>query len=236
MNLGVNVDHVATLRETRKGTYPDPVEATKTCEAAGADSIIVHLREDRRHIKDSDLWKIKQTIKIPLNLEMSIAKEIVDIALEVKPNRITLVPEKRKELTTEGGLNLVKYKKKVSQVIQQMKEKNINTSLFIDPEKEQIDIAKEIGADIIELHTGFYSDAKDPENQKEELSRIKEAASYAKDLGLEVSAGHGLNYENVKQIAQIPEIEELNIGHSIVSRAVFLGLAQAVKEMLSLIG
>ena len=235
MKLGVNVDHVATLRQARGTQYPDPVVAAMLSEYAGCNSIVMHLREDRRHIQDRDLILAKDAIKIPLNLEMSINKEIVDFALSLKPQQATLVPEKRAELTTEGGLDLVKNYKRVEQAVKRLKSKGIEVSLFIDPIKSKIEKAKKIGVDIIEFNTGAYSEAKTAKTKKEELKKIKEAAKVAHGKGFFVTAGHGLDYENVKDIAKIKEIKELNIGHSIISRSVFVGIISAVEEMLSLI-
>lgn len=233
--LGVNIDHVATLREARRGHYPDPVEAARICEETGCDSIVCHLREDRRHIKDDDVWRLREIVKTRLNLEMSIAKDIVNIACEVRPDQATLVPEKRKELTTEGGLDVVKYVRDVARVIERLNEKKIETSLFINPVKAQIDAAKSSGAHIIELHTGEYADARTEAARMKELKRIASAVKYAGSKGLEVNAGHGLNYSNTKDVAAIKGINEFNIGHSIVSRAVIVGMRTAVEEMLGII-
>jgi pyridoxine 5-phosphate synthase len=235
MKLGVNVDHTATLREARKTLYPDPVVAALCAEYAGCHSIVVHLREDRRHIKERDVILIKETIKIPLNLEMSINKDIVNFALKIKPHQATLVPERRQELTTEGGLNLVKNYRRIEKVVKKLKEKGIKVSLFIDPLKRQIERAKKMGVDIIEINTGKYSEAKKLKSIEKEWIKIKEAARCAKKCGLFVAAGHGLDYENVKKIVKIKEIEELNIGHSIISRSLFVGIVVAVEEMLSLL-
>ena len=235
VKLGVNIDHVATIREARRIAYPDPVEAAAICEKGGCDSIVCHLREDRRHIKDGDVRRLRKSVRTRLNLEMSIAKDIVDIACAVKPEQTTLVPEKRKELTTEGGLDVIKYKKQIASVIKRFDRSGIETSLFIDPVKKQIAASKETGANIIELHTGEYANAKTAAIASKELNRIKRATEYALSLGLEVNAGHGLNYKNTGRIARIEGINELNIGHSIVARAVMVGLKQAVEEMLELI-
>lgn len=229
--LGVNIDHVATLREARQGLEPEPVLAALACEAAGADSIVVHLREDRRHIKDRDLFLLKKTVKKKLNLEMSIAPEIVGIACKVRPDQSTLVPEKRQELTTEGGLDVAGNLKKVKAAVEKLKNSGITVNLFIDPEKKQIDASVKTGAQMIELHTGRYADAKDRKQQDKYFQEIKGAVNYARQRGLIVNAGHGLNYNNTKRVAEIPGIEELNIGYSIVCRAVMIGLTQAVKEM-----
>ena len=233
--LGVNIDHVATLREARRGIEPEPVFAALVCEAAGADSIVVHLREDRRHIKDRDLYLLKKAVKTKLNLEMSIAPDIVKIACEVKPEQATLVPEKRQELTTEGGLDVVNNFKKIKQVLEKLGKRAIAVSLFIDPEKRQIDAAEKVGAGIIELHTGRYADAEDKKEEDKYFKELERAAHYAKDKGLIVNAGHGLNYYNVARVAKIKGIEELNIGYSIICRAVLVGLERAVREMKMLI-
>ncbi|MDD5431770.1 MAG: pyridoxine 5'-phosphate synthase [Candidatus Omnitrophica bacterium] len=229
--LGVNIDHVATLREARKGDVPDPVIAARICEAAGADSIVVHLREDRRHINDNDVFVLRKTVRSRLNLEMSIAKEIVEIACRVSPDQATLVPEKRQELTTEGGLDVVSNFEKVKSAVKKLQSCGIDVSLFIDPELRQIDAAKKSGVKMIELHTGKYADAKNKKEQVKYYKEIKKASIFASKCGLNVFAGHGLDYNNVKEIAKIKQIEELNIGYSIICRAVFVGLDRAVKEM-----
>jgi pyridoxine 5-phosphate synthase len=233
--LGVNIDHVATVREARGVAHPDPVEAARICSDAGSDSIVCHLREDRRHIKDDDVWRLREVVRTRLNLEMSIAKDIVEIACRVRPEQATLVPEKRRELTTEGGLDVVKYSGKIADVIQKFNEKKIETSLFINPSRTQIDASKKAGASIIEIHTGGYADARTEQARLKELDKIKRSVEYAISLGLEVNAGHGLNYVNVKDIAVIKGINELNIGHSIIARAVIVGMRQAVEEMIGLI-
>ncbi|MBU1122425.1 MAG: pyridoxine 5'-phosphate synthase [Candidatus Omnitrophota bacterium] len=235
MKLGVNVDHVATLRQARGTIYPDPVVAAVISEYAGCDSIVMHLREDRRHIQDRDIALVKEAIKIPFNLEMSINKEIVDIALNLVPKQVTLVPEKRRELTTEGGLDLIKGYKRIEKAVKKLTDKGIAVSLFVDPAKKQIENAKKMGVDIIEINTGRYSDAESNQSMKKELKKIREAVKFAKSRGLFVAAGHGLDYENIKEIVKIKEIEELNIGHSIISRSVFIGMISAVEEMVSLI-
>jgi pyridoxine 5-phosphate synthase len=235
MKLGVNVDHIATLRQARREFEPDPVEAALICEKAGADSIVCHLREDRRHINDQDLKELKQRVTTRLNLEMSVNQEIVEIACVVKPDQATLVPERRQEITTEGGLDLVSQQKKVERAIQSLKGKGILVSLFIDPVKRQVEMAKSVGADYIELHTGQYARSKTPSEIKRTLRELISAKELGVGLGLGVNAGHGLNYKNVEAITKIKGIDELNIGHSIISRAVFVGLEQAVKEMLRLI-
>ncbi|MFA6282107.1 MAG: pyridoxine 5'-phosphate synthase [Candidatus Omnitrophota bacterium] len=235
MKLGVNIDHIATLRQARGTIYPDPVVGALLCEYAGANSIVAHLREDRRHIRERDILFIRKALKIPFNLEMSINKDIVDFALEIKPYQATLVPEKRQELTTEGGIDLIKNYSKVEAAVKKMQGKGIKVSLFIDPSKIQLEKAKKIGAEHIEFNTGKYSEAKSPASLKKELKKIKEASVLAKKMGFFVAAGHGLDYENVKAIVKIKEIEELNIGHSIICRSVFIGLVAAVEEMLKLI-
>ncbi|MFA5834012.1 MAG: pyridoxine 5'-phosphate synthase [Bacteroidota bacterium] len=235
MRLCINIDHIATLRNARGGAEPDPVAAAKVCEHAGADGIVVHLREDRRHIKDHDVWTLRETVKTKLDLEMGASDEIVSIALRVIPDLVTLVPEKRQELTTEGGLNVITYKEKLRRVIEKFHEKNIPVSLFIDPVKAQIEAAKEIESDMIEIHTGEYAEAKKTEELERLLKEITFAAQYGKQLGLEVNAGHGLNYTNVSPVAAIPQIDEMSIGHSIISRAAFVGLEKAVQEMLHLV-
>lgn len=233
--LGVNVDHIATIREARRTIEPDPVAAALLCEEAGCDSIVMHLREDRRHIKDRDLCLAKELLKVRLNLEMSIAPSIVRIALDVKPDQVTLVPEKRKELTTEGGLDVVALKAKLKQLVKKFERAGIDVSLFIDPTRQQIEASVQIGVRIIELHTGAYAEKflKDKKAERE-LEHLKEAVYLAKDLGLVVNAGHGLTYQNTRGVAKIPGIYELNIGHSIVSKAALVGMRRAVKEMLSL--
>ncbi|MDC0610651.1 pyridoxine 5'-phosphate synthase [Vibrio sp.] len=229
--LGVNIDHIATLRNARGTKYPDPVHAAEIAERAGADGITVHLREDRRHIKDRDVFILKDTIQTRMNLEMAVTDEMVAIAVEVKPDFVCLVPEKRQELTTEGGLDVVGQLERVKAATAKLSAEGIKVSLFIDADREQIDAAKACGAPYIELHTGHYADAKTVEDQQDELKKIAAAASYAADLGIMVNAGHGLTYHNVAAIAALPEVHELNIGHSIIGRAVFDGLATAVKDM-----
>jgi len=234
--LMVNIDHIATLREARGTSYPDPVNAAGIAEMAGASGIIVHLREDRRHIKDRDVIILRKVIKTRLNLEMAATDEMVGIAMDILPDMITLVPEKRQELTTEGGLDAVGLSDRLGKVIEAVKGKGIKVSLFIDPEEEQILAAAAVKADMIEIHTGAYSDAKTGESRREELKKVARSAVRAKELGLGVNGGHGLHYHNVKEIAAIPEIDELSIGHSIIARAAFVGLDQAVRDMIRLIG
>lgn len=232
--LGVNIDHVATLREVRHGIEPEPVFAALIVQAAGADSIVAHLREDRRHIKERDLRMLKKAVKIKFNLEMSTQSDIVDIACQLRPDQATLVPEKRLELTTEGGLNVVSGLKKIKQVVGKLEKHGISTSLFIDPDKRQIKAARETGVGMIELHTGRYASAKNDKEQDRYFKEIKAAVRYAKGMHLDVFAGHGLDYYNVTRIARIEGIEELNIGYAIVCRAVLVGLERAVKEMQAL--
>jgi len=233
--LGVNIDHIATIREARKTYEPDPALAVGICELAGASCITAHLREDRRHINDRDVKIIKQVTHTKFNLEMSCAEEIVKIALDINPDQVTLVPEKRNEVTTEGGLDVVRDAKKIKDIVEQFKAKNIVVSLFVDPKNDQIDASVFTGADFIELHTGTYSFAKSDKAHAEELQRIVLASKYASEKGLRVNAGHGLNYFNVQDISSISEIEELNIGHAIISRAVFVGLENAVYQMVNLV-
>jgi pyridoxine 5-phosphate synthase len=235
MKLGVNIDHIATLRQARLGQHPDPVEAMRLCEKAGCDSIVCHLREDRRHILDNDVYRLKGEVTTKLNLEMCIAKEIVDIACDVVPFQATLVPEKRKELTTEGGLNVLAQKKEIKAAIKRLEEKGIEVSLFIDPEEDIIASSKEVGARIIEIHTGEYANAKTREEKNLQLERIVKAVDFGISLGLEVNAGHGLDYENVHDIVDISDINELNIGHSIVAYASLYGMENAVRKMKGLI-
>ncbi|MDR3089227.1 MAG: pyridoxine 5'-phosphate synthase [Desulfobulbaceae bacterium] len=232
--LAINVDHIATIRQARGGQEPDPVTAAALCELAGAMGIVIHLREDRRHIQDRDLHLLRQTVKTKLNLEMGAAREIIAIALEVGPDMVTLVPEKRLELTTEGGLDVAGDKMKLAAVVAQLQGEGIPVSLFIDPEEEQIEAAREIGATFVELHTGKYADAKGTERLFQ-LAKIETAATLASHLGLLVNAGHGLDYRNTAAIAAIDAIEELSIGHAVISRAAYVGLENAVREMLTMI-
>ncbi|MDG3438303.1 pyridoxine 5'-phosphate synthase [Vibrio parahaemolyticus] len=232
--LGVNIDHIATLRNARGTKYPDPVHAAEIAERAGADGITIHLREDRRHILDRDVRILRETIQTRMNLEMAVTEEMVEIALKTKPEFVCLVPEKREELTTEGGLDVVGQLEKVKAATQKLTEAGIKVSLFIDADRQQIEAAKQCGAPFIELHTGHYADAETEEEQQAELKKIAAGASYAGDLGIIVNAGHGLTYHNVAPIAALPEIYELNIGHSIIGRAVFDGLEKSVAEMKAL--
>ena len=232
--LGVNIDHIANVRQARKTIEPDPVQFAFLAELGGADSITVHLREDRRHIQDRDVFLLKDTIKTKLNLEMAATEEMLEISKKLVPDYVTLVPEKRKEVTTEGGLDVKNNEKYLKNYIKSLNDSNIEVSAFIDPLSEQITSSKEIGFDFIELHTGKYADLKGQEQYKE-LQKIIESTYYAIDLGLVVNAGHGLNYQNVGKIASINKMNELNIGHSIVARALAVGLENAVREMKSLI-
>ncbi|MFH1889076.1 MAG: pyridoxine 5'-phosphate synthase [Candidatus Omnitrophota bacterium] len=234
LDLGVNIDHVATLREARHGITPEPVVAALIAQTSGADSIVVHLREDRRHIKDRDLRILKDTVKIKLNLEMSIALDIVDIACEIKPDQATLVPERRRELTTEGGLDVASNFKKIKDAAGRLEKGGIAVSLFIDPDKKQIDAAKRLGIGMVELHTGRYADARVKKDQDKYFKELESAVKYACGNRLHVFAGHGLNYYNVSRVAKIKGLEELNIGYSIVCRAVLVGLERAVREMKAL--
>jgi len=233
--LGVNIDHVATLRQARGVKYPDPVAAAAIVEMAGADGIVVHLREDRRHIRDRDVYILRDTVKTKLNLEMAATPEMVKIALETKPHMVTLVPEKRKELTTEGGLNVRGNKAALAKTVAQLKNGGIVVSLFIDPNGKQIETSREVGADFVELHTGRYCDATTNEEEDREYKNLLDAVGIAFDLDLGINAGHGLNYFNVRRVAEIKEIDELSIGHSIVARAVLVGLDRAVRDMIELI-
>ncbi len=233
--LGVNIDHIASIRQIRKHKDPEPVAAAFICERSGADSIVVHLREDRRHINDSDVSALKKSIKTRLNLEMSVARDIVEFSCRIKPDQVTLVPEKRKEVTTEGGLDVTANLKKLEPVCAKLKKKRIPVSLFIDPDKVQIAAAVRLGIKRIELHTGRYADAGNARQRKKFLKQIKDAAAMARKNGLRVFAGHGLDYQNVQEIVKIKEIEELNIGYSIICRAALVGLGQAVREMKALL-
>ena len=232
--LGVNIDHIANVRQARKTVEPDPVQFAFLAELGGANSITVHLREDRRHIQDRDLFLLKDTVKTKLNLEMAATDEMLKISKKLLPDYVTIVPEKREEVTTEGGLDVVNNEKYLKDFVNSLKSSNIEVSAFIDPVKEQINLSGEIGFDFIELHTGKYADLKGQE-QNLELQKIIESTYYAIDLGLVVNAGHGLNYQNVEKIASINNINELNIGHSIVARALAVGLEKAVREMKTLI-
>ncbi|GAB6182332.1 pyridoxine 5'-phosphate synthase [Thermodesulfovibrio hydrogeniphilus] len=232
--LGVNVDHVATVRQARKTFEPDPVMAATLAILGGADGITVHLREDRRHIQDRDLRILREIVPCELNLEMAATEEMINIALQVKPDMVTIVPEKRQELTTEGGLNVLELKENLKDAIKRIQDAGIPVSLFINPSRADIECSKEIGADMVEIHTGYYSDMKG-EKQIKELERIKDAVVFSTSIGLKTNAGHGLNYYNVKPIASIKGLRGLYIGHSIIARAVLVGIEQAVREMKKLI-
>lgn len=229
--LGVNIDHVATLRQARGTTYPDPVNAALICEQAGAEGITLHLREDRRHIQDDDVRRMRPVLTTHMNLEMAVTDEMVAFAKEIQPHHVCFVPEKRQEVTTEGGLDVVGHFEDIKKATQELTAIGCDVSLFIDADFAQIDAAVACGAPTIEIHTGAYADAETPEAQKAELERIIKGAEYAASKGLVVNAGHGLNLDNVTPIAAIPQIHELNIGHSIIADAVFVGLAQAVQQM-----
>ncbi len=234
--LMVNVDHIATIREARGIDEPDPVIAAALAELAGCDGIIVHLREDRRHIQDRDLELLRKTVKTKLNLEMASVPEMVKIAKRIKPNMATLVPEKRKELTTEGGLDALANRRSVKKTVKELQKAGIIVSLFIDPDPKQIEVSKEeIEADCIEIHTGAFSEAMSIKQEEHELQKLIEAVEIASQLGLSINAGHGLDYRNIKKVVPIKEIEEFSIGHSIVARAVMVGMEKAVREMLALI-
>lgn len=235
IRLGVNIDHVATVRQARGGVEPEPIAAAILAETAGADGIVCHLREDRRHIRDRDLDLLRRIVTTQLNLEMAAVDEMVRIASKVHPDMVTLVPERREELTTEGGLEVIRQKNRLKKVIKTLHENDIEVSIFIDPDTNQIEAARETGAGIIEIHTGMYANALNRNEMEKERDKIINAARFAKEIGLKVSAGHGLNYKNVQCIAGIKEIEELNIGHSIISRAIFIGMEAAVREMKRLI-
>ncbi|MEQ9067612.1 MAG: pyridoxine 5'-phosphate synthase [Gimesia chilikensis] len=233
--LGVNIDHVATVRQARLTFEPDPVWAAVLAELGGADGITLHLREDRRHIQDHDLYTMKKTVQVKLNLEMAAEEEMTAIALEVRPDQVSLVPEKREELTTEGGLDVVANLERVEQCVHQLQQTGIEVSLFIDPDVEQIAAAKQVGVHAVELHTGRYADATSADEQQKEYDVIVKASEFTVAQGLKLHMGHGLTYRNVSKIAAIPDVCELNIGHSIVSRAVLVGMEQAVREMKALV-
>lgn len=234
MLLGINIDHVATLRNARGGKDPDTILAAKVCEQNGATSITTHLREDRRHIKDEDVRTLIKTLKTNLNLEMAVTEEMGTIALEIKPHSVCLVPEKRQEITTEGGLDVAGQLDKITKFVKPLVDAGIIVSLFIDPTEEQVRASAKTGAQFIEMHTGKYSEAFGTDKEEEEFLKLKNSAALAQSLGLKVNAGHGLNYENVSRMHEIAGLYELNIGHSIISRAVFTGLAAAVREMADL--
>jgi len=233
--LGVNLDHIATLREARKISEPDPLRGVEIAEKAEADSIVAHLRQDRRHIKENDMLKMRKVITTRFNMEMSINAEIVKLALKIKPDQATLVPENRQEITTEGGLDVVSNFQRIKKVVDDLKTNDIMVSLFIDPQAKQIEASKQTGAEAIELHTGEYANASTADEENKNLQEFREAVVLGLNIGLIVHAGHGLNYKNVRRIAEIKGIEELNIGHSIISEAIFIGLENAVSEMKKLI-
>jgi len=233
--LGVNVDHVATLRQARRINYPDPVTAAAMAELAGANQITVHLREDRRHIQERDVRILKQTVQTVLNMEMAPTQEMLKIAYDIKPHIVTLVPERREELTTEGGLDLVHQRDSLKKYVQSVKDSDIEVSLFIDPDLEQVRTAHKLNATVVEFNTGKYCEARDVLSQRTEFQRLADASRTAAKLGMRVAAGHGLHYENIKPLLQIEEIEEFNIGHGIVARAIFVGMNEAVREMVRLI-
>lgn len=234
IELGVNIDHVATLRQQRLTTYPDPLKAARMAEDAGVDLITLHLREDRRHIQDADVYALRKIIRTRMNLECAITKEMLDISCKVLPDDVCLVPEKRDELTTEGGLNVIQHFDSVKAAVKQLQDAGIRVSIFIDPDIKQIEAAKKVGATVIELHTGTYADALTDELQKKELERLRQAAQAGVSLGLRVNAGHGLHYGNVQPIAAIEGVAELNIGHAIVSQAIFDGWNKAIRDMIAL--
>jgi len=231
MLLGVNIDHVATLRQARGTRYPDPIQAAIEAEQAGADAITLHLREDRRHIQERDVEMLKGILQTRMNLEMAVTDEMLAIAERIKPEECCLVPESREELTTEGGLDVLGQKDRIREACQRLAAAGVRASLFIDADPAQIDAAVEVGAPVIEIHTGHFADAEDRQAREAEYERIVAAIRHGDALGLHVNAGHGLNYQNVGQIAAIPQVKELNIGHAIIARAVFTGLQQAVKEI-----
>ncbi len=235
IKLGLNIDHVATLRQARGSRYPNVVRAALICEEAGADAITLHLREDRRHIQDADVATLRGMLQTRMNLECAVTEEMITLALRTKPHDICLVPEKREELTTEGGLDVVKYFDAVQHATKRCTEAGIRVSLFVDADERQLEAAWKAGAPVVEIHTGKYGDADSVAEREAELERIHRAAQHAHALGLQVNAGHGLNYHNVRPIVKIPHIAELNIGHAIISEAVFIGLEQAVKKMKALL-
>lgn len=233
--LGVNVDHVATVRQARRTYEPDPVHAAVLAELGGADGITVHLREDRRHIQERDVRLLRQTVRVKLNLEMAVSEEILAIALDVRPDQVTLVPERREEVTTEGGLDVVTHRDRVAGCVQRLADEDIAVSLFIDPDISQVEAAEALAVDAVELHTGAYADAATRDDEEEQFNRLTEAARFAVARGLTLNMGHGLTYRNVRRIAEINSLHELNIGHSIVSQALLTGLERAVREMKDLI-
>lgn len=235
MHVAINIDHIATIRNARGGTKPDPVDAARICEDAGAVGIVCHLREDRRHIKDDDVWRLRKSIRTKLDLEMAATEEIIAIACQVKPDLVTLVPERRQELTTERGIDIVNQKEYFTNVVNHFHQYSIPVSLFVDPIEEHIRAAAETGTDMIELHTGEYAEAHTEHERQHQLHRIVSAAKLAKSLGLKINAGHGLDYLNIAAIAAIPEIQEVSIGYAVIVRALEVGLSNAVREMVSLV-
>jgi pyridoxine 5-phosphate synthase len=235
MRLCINIDHVATLREARGGVEPDPVATAVLCELAGADGIVFHLREDRRHINDRDVHLLRETVKTKLDMEMAATEEIIRIAVETLPELVTLVPERRQELTTEGGLDIAGHKHVLRDAVKELQRHDIEVSLFVDPVIAQIEAAKEVGADKIEIHTGEYANARHPRRQGELLEVVRAAARLARELGMGVNAGHGLNYVNIVPFRGIEEVEEVSIGHAIIARALFVGMDRAVREMRELV-
>ena len=235
MRLGVNIDHIATVRQARRGRLPDPVEAALTCERAGADSVVCHLREDRRHIQDADVRRLRRAVRTSLNLEMSIAPDVVAAALAIRPHQVTLVPERRQELTTEGGLDVVRLRRRLAPLIRTFHERGITVSLFVDPSTRQIEAAHAVGARLIELHTGRFANVGGRPRAARELAALSKAAQRGAGLGLVVAAGHGLDYGNARAVCDIPQVKELNIGYAIIVRALSTGLEEAVREMAALI-
>lgn len=235
IKLGVNVDHVATVRQARMTFEPDPVTAALLADLSGADIITIHLREDRRHIQDRDLMILRKTIYTKLNLEMALSEDIIDIALNTKPDQVTFVPEKREEITTEGGLDVVAQRSNLPNVVKKFKDAGIIVSFFIDPDNDQILASKDTGCDYIELHTGAYANAKTDNEQQELLSKLKSSNEYATSIGVKVNAGHGLTYKNVVPVIQQLDVEELHIGHSIIARSIFVGIEKSVREMKNII-
>lgn len=234
IDLGINIDHVATLRNARGTSYPDPVQAALMAEEAGADCITLHLREDRRHIKDADVKRLRPLLKTRMNLEAAVTAEMIDFACQIKPHDVCLVPERREEVTTEGGLDVVRFYTQVEAAVTQLHREGSRVSLFIDADPVQIQASKDAGAGVIELHTGRYADASDPHTQEQELARIARGVDFARSLGLKVNAGHGLHYTNTQAIAALDGISELNIGHAIVAQAVFVGWTKAITDMKAL--